>query len=89
MEDSDNDYINNNELVELLIDIAKSYGSVNAMINKSLEMKQNEQPDKNVYILDTAIALQLYIQNKDKPELKDMSIEILNKCMNTLDECII
>ena len=80
------EYISDQEVIQELSNIAKSYGSLNAMCAKSIELKKKNQP--HLYtILDAAIALQIYAQIKKKnndPEKIELALDLIKKTFTKL-----
>ena len=81
------EYMTNEELMTELINIAKSYGSVNKMCTKSLELKRNNGDNNAIHILDAAISLQIYLKavRENNSELQDVFLNNLKKCINKVN----
>lgn len=77
----------NKELMTELVNIAKSYGSVNKMCTKSLELKKTNGDNNAIHILDAAISLQIYLKavRENNSELQDVFLNNLKKCINKVN----
>ena len=81
------EYMTNKELMTELVNIAKSYGSVNKMCTKSLELKKTNGDNNAIHILDAAISLQIYLKavRENNSELQDVFLNNLKNCINKVN----
>ncbi len=86
-ENKENDENDENiEFYKTLINISKSYRTINEMAQKSLDMKKNNDDINAINLLDCAIALQLRIKFKDNEDLRESSKQIFQETLTKLLE---
>ena len=72
------------EFLNILIDISRSYTTINDMITHSLKMKQDTCVDSSdssaIHLLDASISLQLYLKMKKTKDQDKINIAKENYC---------
>tara|TARA_Y100001980_G_C14401768_1_gene197815 strand:+ start:197 stop:466 length:270 start_codon:yes stop_codon:yes gene_type:complete len=78
------------EFLNILIDISRSYTTINDMITHSLKMKQDTCVDSSdssaIHLLDASISLQLYLKMKKTKDQDKINIakEIFEQVVNKI-----
>ena len=79
--------VSKNEFLNILIDISRSYTTINDMIIHSLKMKQDKNVDSSaIHLLDASISLQLYLKMKKTKDQDKINIakEIFEHVVNKI-----
>ena len=84
------EFVSKDEFLNILIDISRSYTTINDMITHSLKMKQDKIVDSSdssaIHLLDASISLQLYLKMKKTKDQDKINIakEIFEHVVNKI-----
>ena len=84
------EFVTKDEFLNILIDISRSYTTINDMITHSLKMKQDTCVDSSdssaIHLLDASISLQLYLKMKKTKDQDKINIakEIFEQVVNKI-----